>query len=154
MQGNAQDGAGGAQNSTLEREAYFVRFARDIAKVAQMPIMVTGGITRLEVAEEALEHDEQGFGVELLGIGRAMAADPALPNHWEAGLNAEVALPQVNWSNSSLKGLATMSLAKAQLERMARGKPPGDGGSPALALIADRWRAGRRAKNYRAWRSG
>ena len=59
MQGNPKDG------STGEREAYFIDFAREIARVAKMPIMVTGGITKLEVAEEAIKKDQAGYGVQL-----------------------------------------------------------------------------------------
>ena len=146
MQGNPQEG------STGQREAYFIDFARDIAKVASMPIMVTGGITKLEVAEAALAEDEHGFGVQILGIARALAADPALPKHWQAEKNTDVPLPEANWSNASLKGLATMALTKAQLERMAKGKSPGDGGAPFFALLADQYRAAKRAKKYRQWR--
>lgn len=153
MQGNADDASGGTPSSTLAREAYFITFARDIAKVADMPIMVTGGITRREIAEAALAHDAQGFGVELLGIGRAMAADPALPDHWREGANDQVTLPEAGFKSATLNGLATMALTKQQLEKMARGKAPGNGGSAVIALAADQWRAARRAKNYRAWRA-
>lgn len=153
MMGDAEDMSGGTQSSTMQREAYFVDFARDIAKVAEMPIMVTGGITRLETAEAALEHDAQGFGVDLLGIARAMAADPDLPNHWRERVGERVELPKVDWKNRSMAGLATMALAKAQLERMAKGGEPGDGGSPIIAMAADQWRAARRAKRYRKWRA-
>ncbi|WP_379554540.1 NADH:flavin oxidoreductase/NADH oxidase family protein [Qipengyuania sp. DGS5-3] len=153
MQGNAADASGGTASSTVQREAYFIDFARDIAQVAEMPIMVTGGITRLETAEAALAQDEQGFGVSILGIARALAAEPALPQLWHKGQSADVALPEVGWSNGALKGLATMALTKAQLERMADGKTPGDGGSPLAALLADQWRATRRAKKYRKWRA-
>ena len=45
MHGEARDGR------TLAREAYFLEFARDISKLARMPIMTTGGIRRREVAE-------------------------------------------------------------------------------------------------------
>lgn len=154
MQGNAQEENGGAASTTMAREAYFIDFARDIAKVAEMPIMVTGGITRLDVADSALARDEHGFGVQLLGLARAMAADPCLPKHWQECCHTEVGLPEVDWKNRSLKGLATMALTKAQIERMARGKAPGDGGAPLAALLADQWRAARRAKKYRMWRAG
>ena len=147
MQGNPQEG------STGERETYFIDFARQIAKVADMPIMVTGGITKMEVAEAALAKDEAGFGVQLLGIARALASDPALPKHWREGTHADVALPQAGMKNPSLNGLATMALTKQQLEKMAKGKAPGDGGSAVIALVADQWRASRRAKSYRAWRA-
>lgn len=153
MQGTAEDASGGAKSSTLAREAYFIAFARDIARVAQMPIMVTGGIRRLEVAEAALAKDEEGFGVQLLGLARALAADPALPRHWRDRTMHEVALPVAGLRSAALNGLATMALTKQQLERMARGKPPGNGGPAVLALVADQWRTARRAKNYRAWRA-
>ncbi len=151
MQGNPQDEA--PASSTEKREAYFVDFARDIAKVASLPIMVTGGITKLEVAEAALAQDEHGFGVQILGIARALAADPALPKHWQAQQNRDVVLPEANWSSDTLKALATMALTKAQLERMAKDKEPGDGGSPVVALLADQYRAAKRAKRYRQWRA-
>ena len=147
MQGNPQEG------STGEREAFFISFARDIAKVATMPIMVTGGITRLSTAEDALARDEHGFGVEIIGIARALASDPNLPANWREGRHADIALPECDWKNRSLAGLAVMGLTKAQIERMARGKPPGDGGAAAAALLADQVRAARRARRYRKWRS-
>ena len=152
MQGNPQEESG-PKTSTEAREAYFIDFARDIAKVADMPIMVTGGITRRATAEAALAHDAHGFGVALLGIARAMASDPFLPRHWRAGENTDVALPQVGWKNKSLAALAVMGLTKAQIERMAKGRSPGDGGAPALALAADQVRAARRASRYRKWRA-
>ncbi len=37
---------------TLAREAYFLEFAQEIRKVAKMPVMVTGGIRRKQVAEK------------------------------------------------------------------------------------------------------
>lgn len=154
MQGNAEDASGGTPSSTMAREAYFVDFARAIARVAEMPIMVTGGIARLEVAEAALTHDQQGFGVALLGLARAMAAEPALPMDWREARHAQVELPEAGFKSATLNGLATMALTKQQIERMARGKAPGDGGSAIAALLADQWRAARRAKRYRRWRAG
>jgi 2,4-dienoyl-CoA reductase-like NADH-dependent reductase (Old Yellow Enzyme family) len=153
MQGAGDDASGGSASSTLQREAYFIDFARQIAEVAEMPIMVTGGITRLETAEAALALDAKGFGVALLGIARAMAADPALPKSWESKQNTDVALPSPGWSNQTLSALATMALTKAQLERMAKGLAPGDGGLAAGAMLADQWRAARRASRYRKWRA-
>ena len=154
MQGDASDMSGGTASSTIQREAYFIDFARDIAQIADMPIMVTGGITQLQTAEAALEQDDKGFGVALLGIGRALAAEPHLPNLWQDGQAAQVELPQSGWSNKTLGALATMALTKAQLEQMAKGNAPGDGGSAIKAMLADQWRAGRRAKRYKAWRAG
>ncbi len=155
MQGNPADEEEVERSaSTAAREAYFIDFARQIARTATMPIMVTGGITRLDTAEAALASDDHGFAVQILGIARALAAKPDLPELWRQQSCETVELPQVGWSSAALKGLATMALTKAQLERMAKGKAPGDGGSALKALVADQWRTAKRARNYRAWRSG
>ncbi|WP_209348897.1 NADH:flavin oxidoreductase/NADH oxidase family protein [Pontixanthobacter sp. CEM42] len=143
-----------SDNSTGKREAYFIQFARDIAKVADMPIMVTGGITKRSTAEDAMEHDAAGFGVEMLGIARAMAFNPDLPNDWKQDRSLEFEMPAPNWSNTSLKGLATMAITKAQMGRMAAGKPVKPTISPIRAMLSDQWQTARRAKNYRKWRAG
>ncbi len=60
---------------TLAREAYFLEFARDIAAVATVPLMVTGGIRRRAVAEQVV-----ASGVRMAGIATAIAIQPDLPN--------------------------------------------------------------------------
>ncbi len=70
MQGEARDGR------TLAREAYFLEMAADLAKVAQMPLMVTGGIRRLPIVEQVLDS-----GVAMAGIATALAVEPNLPRH-------------------------------------------------------------------------
>ncbi|MEM8748667.1 MAG: NADH:flavin oxidoreductase/NADH oxidase family protein [Pseudomonadota bacterium] len=140
------------ESSTSKREAYFIDFARDIATVANMPVMVTGGIRKLQTAVDALTVDEAGTGVSILGIARALAFEPDLPNNWKAGRKTEVQVPEVTWKSKPLAGLATMALAKAQLERMADGKPAKPDISPVMALIAERWRTRKRTKRYRRWR--
>ncbi|MFQ6553589.1 NADH:flavin oxidoreductase/NADH oxidase family protein [Aestuariibius insulae] len=147
MQGISDDAS-----STLRREAYFIDFARDIASVAQMPIMVTGGITRRATAIEALMKDEAGFGVSVLGLARALAFNPDLPNDWKANRNLDVTIPQIDWKIRTLSSLATMATAKAQIERMAKGRPPKPGLSPILALLDERRNAFTRTRRYRRWR--
>lgn len=74
MQGDAREGR------TLGREAYFLEFAREIATLARKPVMVTGGIRRLQVVEHVL-----ASGVAMAGIGTALAVDPTLPRRWNSG---------------------------------------------------------------------
>lgn len=147
MQGRTQEG------STARREAYFIDFARDIAAVAKMPIMVTGGIKRLDVAHEALEQDAAGFGVSMLGVARASAFDPHFARHWKDGAHTDISIPELDWKNKTLASLATMSVTKAQLHRLANGKPVKPNVSPILALITDRLRINKLTKRYRKWRS-
>lgn len=147
MQGQTDD------TSTSKREAYFIDFAREIAAIATMPIMVTGGIYRKVTAEAALQKDAHGFGVEVLGIGRAMAYVPNLPDQWKAGKMPEVAFPEVKWKNRTMAGIATMALTKRQLDRMSDGKAPVLRVSPLLTLIRDQMKTKKLTKRYRAWRT-
>jgi 2,4-dienoyl-CoA reductase-like NADH-dependent reductase (Old Yellow Enzyme family) len=151
MQGRVTEEDTKKPETTLRREAYFVDFARDIASVAKMPIMVTGGILRRVVAEQALEKDSAGFGVDMLGLAQAMAFRPDLPNQWR-GHELEIKLPQVNWKNKTLAALAVMAVTKAQLKRVAQGKSPKSNVSPFFSLIGDQIETNKRTQRYKRWR--
>jgi 2,4-dienoyl-CoA reductase-like NADH-dependent reductase (Old Yellow Enzyme family) len=138
MQGSAADGR------TLAREAYFLKFAKEIAKQAPMPIMTTGGIIRLAVAQEVLEE-----GVDMVGMGRALAFSPALPNVWRKSPDAQAMLPEVTWKDKTMSALATMAITKRQLQRIGKGKTPKLNASPAFSLIADQIRLKKLTKIYR-----
>ena len=135
------------ESSTSKREVYFIDFARDVASVATMPIMVTGGVHRLKTAEAAI-----GNGVDVLGIARAMAFVPDLPAQWKGGRMPDVSMPEVTWKNRTMAGLATMALVKRQLTRLAKGKRPKAGLSPVVSLVRDQMKARALTKRYRAWR--
>ena len=149
MQGRQEDGT-----STGRREAYFVDFAREIAGIARMPIMVTGGIRSREVAEDALVNERGGIGVSVLGIARAMAFEPDIVENWRQGRTLSVAIPEVSWKNKRLAGFASMVLAYVQLERMALGKAPRVPRFAFVALMRNQMQAKRWTKRYRAWREG
>ncbi|MFT6408541.1 MAG: 2,4-dienoyl-CoA reductase-like NADH-dependent reductase (Old Yellow Enzyme family) [Arenicella sp.] len=151
MSGSAAEPTSG--NSTTKREAYFVDFARDIAQVASMPIMVTGGITKRAVAEDAL-NERGGISIEMLGIARALAYQPSLPNKWKQDKALEVTLPIVDWKNKTLGALASMAITKAQLTRMAAGKHPKSNMHPFFALLNGQIKTKLRTRQYRKWRDG
>lgn len=147
MQGRAEDGT-----STQRREAYFVEFAREVAAIAEMPIMVTGGIRSRAVAEDAITMSTGGIGVSVLGIARALAFEPNLVNNWKVGKTLEVDIPNVVWKNKRLAGLASMMLAYEQLDRIAVGKSPNKGGIPFLTFILRQMKSNKMTKRYRKWR--
>jgi len=144
MMGNSEDGR---VSSTAAREMYFVDFAKDISEAANMPIMVTGGVTKLTTAKNAMN----AGGVDIVGIARAMAYAPNLPADWKAEQSAQIALPQVGWKNKTLAALAGMSLTKEQLHLMGDGKDPRAKQRPILAVIKDRMRVSKQTKRYKAW---
>lgn len=138
MQGEARDGR------TLAREAYFLEFAKDIAKVAKMPVMVTGGIRRLPVVSEVLKS-----GVAMAGIATALAIEPSLPSLWKSGIGAQPQLKPVTWKIKPLAALATMALVRYQLRRLSRGLKPRPGVSPLRAFIGDQLFLMSRTRQYR-----
>lgn len=140
MQGEAADGR------TLAREAYFLEFAVDLKGLAKMPLMVTGGIRRREVAEQALAE-----GVAVVGIATALALDPDLANHWRKAATAAPVAPKLKSKNKTLVAMASMAFVGSQLRRMARGREPAVDGSPLLALIAGQMRRGGLIKRYRRY---
>ncbi|MDH4581227.1 NADH:flavin oxidoreductase/NADH oxidase family protein [Pseudomonas sp. BN415] len=139
MQGDARDGR------TLAREAYFLEFAQEIAAIATVPVMVTGGIRRLPVVEQVL-----AGGVAMAGIATALAVNPALPGLWQAGQSqASADLPPIRWKRKAFAALAYMSLVKLQMQRLARGHQPDPNASPLRALLQEQWKTLRRARQYR-----
>ena len=147
MQGNPAD------DSTGRREAYFIDFARQIAEISDVPIMVTGGIRRMSVAEEALVKDAALPAVDMIGIATALAYQPELPNHWQNGNGLEVEIPEISWKNKTLAALATMALTKYQLKRLSQGKKTRPKASPVLAILRDRIKVAKQVKRYKKWRA-
>lgn len=135
-----------ADQRTLAREAYFLEFARDIAAVATMPVMTTGGIRRREVAEAVLAE-----GVSLVGIATALALVPDLASQWRSANTSapQQAIPP--WKDKALVAAATIALTRRQLQRMGRGANPALGESPLWALLSDRVRLKWLTRRYRRW---
>ena len=140
MQGTTADGR------TLGREAYFLDFAKDIAQVASMPIMTTGGIRRLEIAEQVLAE-----GIAIVGMGTALAMNPSLPNEWQENTDLVAHDAVVRWKDKTLSSIATMAVIKRQLQRMGKGKDPKANVSPIFSLIRDRVRLKKLTKRYQKY---
>ena len=140
MQGDARDGR------TLAREAYFLEFAREMREAARMPLMVTGGIRRLPVAEQVLDS-----GLDMVGIGTALALEPQLVLHWQRGSQTQPQLPPIRWRSKPLAALAYMALVKLQLHHIGAHRAPNPQASPWRTLVMEQWRMLRRAKQYRRW---
>ncbi len=138
MQGRTADGR------TLAREAYFLDFAKDIAQVSPIPIMTTGGVRRLAVAEKVLQE-----GVGVVGMGTALAFSPHLPKHWQTEASTSAQVLDVQWKDKTLAALATMAVVRRQLQRMGKGKAPKLKSSALWTLISDQLRSQRLTRRYR-----
>jgi len=67
--------------STKAREAYFVDFAQAMRKELTMPLMVTGGLRRLDAMEDALASGS----ADVVGIGRPLCGMPKAMNELLSG---------------------------------------------------------------------
>lgn len=140
MQGQARDGR------TLAREAYFLEFARDIVGIAQMPLMVTGGIRRRAVAEQVVNS-----GIAMVGIATALSIDPNLPRDWRAGKNTAPVLRPITWKNKVLGSLANMAVVKFQLQRLSQGRGTNPRVSPFRALVVQQLANACQTRRYKRW---
>lgn len=139
MQGQARDGR------TLAREAYFLDMARELATIASMPVMVTGGIRRLPIVQQVLDS-----GIAMAGIATALTLEPQLIQHWREGRDPNPQLSPIDWQRKPLASLAILAVVRDQMRRLSRGHLPKANVAPCLALLRDQWFIARRTRQYRA----
>lgn len=140
MMGAARD------DRTLAREAYFLEFAREIAEVAAMPLMVTGGIRRPAVARQVIDS-----GIAMAGIATALAIDPELPRKWRAGQDNAPSLKPITWKNKPVAAIAHMAAVRYQLARLSHRRRTAPKVSPIWALIVSQLQLKRATHEYRGW---
>lgn len=146
MSGRAVESDRAADAHTLAREAYFLELARELAATSPLPLMLTGGITRRPVAEEVV-----ASGVDVVGMGTALAVDPELPHKWRTSNEAKVTLAPVKIEDKAIASAAAMSRVRYQLRRLGRGVGTRPGINPKLALGIDQLREHRALRRYRNW---
>lgn len=137
MQGKTADGR------TLQREAYFLEFAKQIAQASSLPIMTTGGIKRLNTAKTVVSS-----GPELVGIASALAFTPNLVDTWQQKPDFVSPAKVIRWKDKTLSGLATMALVTKQLRLLGQNKKTNPNASPILTLILDQVRKEKLTKRY------
>jgi 2,4-dienoyl-CoA reductase-like NADH-dependent reductase (Old Yellow Enzyme family) len=65
-------------------EGYFLPYARQFRAALSMPLVLLGGINRLDTVRSALAE-----GFELVAMGRALLREPDLVGRWQAGSESE-----------------------------------------------------------------
>ncbi|WP_395342861.1 NADH:flavin oxidoreductase/NADH oxidase family protein [Ningiella sp. W23] len=135
-----------ADDRTLDREAYFLSFAKQIAEHASFPVMTTGGVSRFETAQRVIN-----AGMDMVGMASALAYTPNLVNLWKKDPQAVGYIPHLKWKDKAMSGLATMALVRRQLQRMGKGKAPKRRSNALFSLINDQVRLARLTKKYRKW---
>ena len=129
------------KETTRAREAYFLEFAEKVRAAVKVPLMVTGGFRSLAGMANAIEEG----AVDLVGLARAMALEPALPARL---LQGQDPLHQVRPISTGIKmidasGLMETAWYSRQLRRIGDGRSPKPNesglGSFAVSLLENGW---------------
>jgi len=62
-------------------EIFFREWAKKVKEVSPVPVMVTGGVRSLNIAEDVIANNE----ADLLGLCRPLLREPDLVNRWKSG---------------------------------------------------------------------
>ncbi|MCS7483154.1 NADH:flavin oxidoreductase/NADH oxidase family protein [Umezawaea endophytica] len=137
-----------ADGSTLAREAYFLDAAASILDGAPLPIMITGGIRRRPVAENALVR-----GASVVGMATALAVDPDLPRRWFQGEDVAVRITPLRLRDKAIAAAAAQAATRCRLVGLSGGRTASKP-RPLLALAWERLRRRTALRRYRAWFNG
>ncbi|WP_336791281.1 NADH:flavin oxidoreductase/NADH oxidase family protein [Gordonia malaquae] len=141
----AMTGQAGDERSR-SREAYFLSLAEELAASSPLPLMLTGGVVRRSVAEEVL-----AGGVDIVGMGTALAMNPELPNQWRHNADEAVAVAPVRIADKAVASAASMARVRRQLRRLGKGRSPRPGTDPKIALVIETILQSFALRRYRGW---
>lgn len=118
------------RQSTREREAYFLEYARKVRERTAMPLMLTGGLRSADAMNAILEEG----AVDVIGLARPLALEPELPAQLASDAAAASADRPRRLGVRRLDALVELQWHTQQMWRMGDGEDPDPGRSPARAL--------------------
>ncbi|MGE3541199.1 MAG: NADH:flavin oxidoreductase/NADH oxidase family protein [Candidatus Tectimicrobiota bacterium] len=120
------------QESTQQREAYFLAYVRQVRQVIQTPLMLTGGFRSAAAMTAAIAEGH----VDVIGLARPLAVEPDLPRRLLADPTGRstVTPHRTGWRALDRLGLLEIVWYTQQLQRLGAGKAPVPARSPWLAL--------------------
>ncbi|MEZ4401528.1 MAG: NADH:flavin oxidoreductase/NADH oxidase family protein [Kofleriaceae bacterium] len=120
------------RDSSREREAYFLEYARQIRAVTRLPLMLTGGLRTRATMDAILAAGD----VDVIGLGRPLTIAPDLPAALIAGTAAAAPTVRIRSRVRKLDDALQVFWFQEQLHRMARGDEP----DLALGKLGAVWR--------------
>ena len=108
------------RQSSRDREAYFLEYARQIRSVVSMPIMLTGGMRSRAAMESALASG----AVDVVGIARPMTHAPELPRQLLDGTLDAAPTVKIRSRIRLLDDALQVMWFQAQIHAMGAGRDP------------------------------
>ncbi|MDX1496758.1 MAG: NADH:flavin oxidoreductase/NADH oxidase family protein [Salinisphaeraceae bacterium] len=132
-----------AKASTREREAFFMDYAKKIRDKVDVALVVTGGFRSARGMNAALAEN----AMDMVGLGRPLCVDPALPNNAIANDDYVLDLPHLTTGIKAVDFIAVHNIYwyQNQLWRMAKNKRPKPDLSPWRSFAATMANNGRHA---------
>jgi 2,4-dienoyl-CoA reductase-like NADH-dependent reductase (Old Yellow Enzyme family) len=119
------------RESTKQREAYFMDFARKLREHSQLPLMITGGFRSLAFCEEVLKNNE----LDVIGFARPFLLESDFPKSFLSKANSRVDDATFNLSIKTLRDFADGAFYDYQIHRLADGKSLKLDYNPYLAIF-------------------
>ena len=144
------------EESTRQREAYFLEYAKDIQKSLQhTPLMVTGGFRSRATMEDAITNDS----VAVIGIGRPLCVNTRCVQELFDGEREALPTPELDWALPRLVSVilqpflgdlvrpaAIQPSYYSNIVLVSEGKEPEQRPSIIANVFKDRREAARKAK--------
>jgi 2,4-dienoyl-CoA reductase-like NADH-dependent reductase (Old Yellow Enzyme family) len=123
---------GGASDSTVEREAFFLEFARKVRGVTTIPLQVTGGFRTGAGMTDAIEDG----ATDLIGLARPLALQPELPTTLVHDPSARSTFELKRIGIKKLDAIADLWWSQHQVHRLGAGKDPDPRYGPRRAVLS------------------
>lgn len=108
----------GIKQSTKDREAYFLDFAKKVRATSSLPIMVTGGFRTLSFCNKVLAQKE----LDIIGFGRPFLLHDDFAKEFLAGTLARVEEPSIKSILSMYYDFTVAGYYDYQILQIAEGK--------------------------------
>lgn len=124
-----------ARESTKQREAYFLEYARKIRNTTKLPLMLTGGLRTASTMNEILAAGD----VDFVGLARPFALDPDIARKFIAGELERSPVARVKIGIRQFDDMLQNLWHQEQMHRMGAGKEPDLKLSRHLTLVKGLW---------------
>lgn len=123
------------RESTKEREAYFLAYARRIRGTTKIPLVLTGGLRTAATMNDILTTGD----VDFIGMARPFALDPDIARKFITGEIERCPVARVNIGIRRFDDMLQNLWYQVQLRRMGDGKDPDLNYSRYVALVKGLW---------------
>jgi 2,4-dienoyl-CoA reductase-like NADH-dependent reductase (Old Yellow Enzyme family) len=123
------------RESTVQREAFFLDYARKVRGHSKVPLMLTGGLRTVSLMEQILEDGD----VDFIGLARPLALDRDFPRKAIAGEVDVAPSANIRTGIRSIDDMLQSFWHQEQFRKIAAGDQPDPRAARTPAMIKGMW---------------